>query len=155
MGEVIQCENSRYVLSDLENLYDLSASIHQTACFVNDRTKLQQQNNDAHLFINLDQEQFSLGLPVIGLPSEDVFDQQERFYLEDYDQFKVFRTAIEGFSFFRDEADSLFELIEEKIVSVFEAEGGRPQVVRLIIKNWPEQLRNMKENQLLVDFFLD
>ncbi len=155
MGEVIQSENSRYVLSDLENLYDLSSSIHQTACFVNDRTKLKLQNNDAHLFINLDQEQFTLGLPVIGLPDQDVFVQQERFYLEDYDQFKIFRSEIDGLSLFSDEADSLFEVIEEKIESVFEAEGGRPQVIRLIIKNWPDQLRNMKENQLLVDFFLD
>ena len=99
------------------------------------------QNNDAHVFINLDKEQQSLGLPVIGLPNHDALEGQDVFYLEDYDQIKVFRTQLNEVDFFNNGGDVLFESIEAKAESIFEAEGARPQVVRVIIRNWPDYLK--------------
>lgn len=155
MSEVIFSENSRFVLSDLESIYELSSGVDQTKCFINDRTALKLQNRDVHLFINLDQEQFTLGIPVIGIPVNEVFEAQERFYIEDYQQFKIFRTTLEGYNPLADGVDKIFEVIEELVSNLFEAQEERPEIVRLLFKNWPQPQEIFEENSVLVDFFLD
>jgi len=155
MSKVTISENSRFVLSDLESLYEIPSSVDQTKCFISDFTSLNLQNLDVHLFINLDQQQLTLGLPVVGIPVQEVFDQQDRFYLEDYQQFKIFRDTISGFNPLNDSVERLFEVLDEMTSEIFETKASRPEVVRLIFKNWPQPQEIFEENLLQVDFFLD
>jgi hypothetical protein len=155
MNTVTISENSRYILSDLESLYDLPASVDQAVCYINEHTHFTRQNHDVHLFFNLDQYQFTMGIPVLGVPQFDISEHQNRFYLEDYEQVKIFRTELSGVNLINDGGEKISEALEQKIEALFESKSARPEVVRLIFKNWSERIRNPEESLLLVDFFLD
>ena len=155
MDKTIHIDNSRYVLIDLENVYDLPSNIDQARAFINDQTKLSIRDNNVYLFLNMDSKDLTLGIQVVGIPDSMIFDDQDKFYLEDYQEFKVFRSSVGPIDFKKDEASFLVELIEKKASELFESEESWPSVVRLGISNWTTVGKNLEEKLLEVDFFLD
>ena len=148
-------DNSRYVLTDLENLYEFPSNIDRLRVFINEKTRLSLRNDNVALFLNLRDREMTLGVQVIGTPGSDVFDGQDKYYLEDYNEFKIFRGMLGPFNLYESEAGDIFESIEVMISNLFESEENRPSVIRLNINNWPVSFDHLKENMLEVDFFLD
>ena len=155
MGQLMTDDNSRYVLTDLENIYELPSNIDRLRVFINEKTRLSIRNDNIGLFLNLREREMTLGVQVIGTPEPHSFDAQDKYYLEDYNEIKIFRTKLEKFNLFEAEAGDIFESIEVMISNLFESEESRPSVIRLNFNNWPDSVDQFKENMLEVDFFLD
>ena len=138
-------DNSRYVLTDLENIYELPSNIDRLRVFINEKTRLSIRNDNIGLFLNLREREMTLGVQVIGTPEPHSFDAQDKYYLEDYNEIKIFRTKLEKFNLFEAEAGDIFESIEVMISNLFESEESRPSVIRLNFNNWQILLINLRK----------
>ena len=134
---------------------ELPSNIDRLRVFINEKTRLSIRNDNIGLFLNLREREMTLGVQVIGTPEPHSFDAQDKYYLEDYNEIKIFRTKLEKFNLFEAEAGDIFESIEVMISNLFESEESRPSVIRLNFNNWPDSVDQFKENMLEVDFFLD
>ena len=148
-------DNSRYVLTDLKNIYELPSNIDRLRVFINEKTHLTIRNDNIGLFLNLSAREMTLGVEVIGTPEPHSFDAQEKYYLKDYKELKVLRTKLESFNLFEAESRDIFGAIEVVTSDLFKPEENRPYLIRLNFNNWTNSLAQFKENSLELDFFLD
>ena len=155
MGKVVFSENLRCVLCDLENPYDLLTEVDRIRLYISEQTKLKLQNDGFYLFINLRAEEYSLAVPVIGIPDPILSDGHEKYYLEDYEQSKVYRESLGEVSLGQYSIGDLLEQINEIIVDTFEGQGDGPEVVRAFCSKVVEPFKKDADFELMVDFFLD
>ena len=95
----------------------------------------------------------TLGVQVIGIPESHAFDAQDKYYLEDYNESKIFRAKLDKLNLFEAEVVDIFEAIEVMISNLFESRST-PSIIRLNFNNWHDSFDQFKENILEVDFFL-
>ena len=158
MGEITFTENLRCIHHDLESIYDLAASIDQMRFFISTHTKFRLQNDDVHLFVNLAHHEFTAACPVVGVPEDDAFEGQDKFYLEDYERLKVYRVPVHFDSFEHFNEVNLLDQVGDLSAQIFEKDNdgeNKPSVVRILFENWDKCREKDGEFGPKVDFFLD
>ena len=126
--------------------------------YISTQTKFRLKNNEVHLFINLVGQEFTAACPLVGVPEEESFEGQDKYYLEDYNRSKVYRVPMHFDSFEAFNEVNLLDDLEDLSAQIFEkgVDGeNKPSVVRILFENWDKCVEKDGEFKPKVDFFLD